>query len=140
MFSFKNAISSFFPIFLILSLNQLLAASFFVLGPYVWEILGTEGVCSHYWYLYCLSVHYWHVYCLSGTGYWKLLTENLSYSFMNSLKIQTKFKNQESLLSLNLLGYEMHPGFWGRVSTFIALITHLGYYSLLPKPVIISFD
>lgn len=26
------------------------------------------------------------------------------------------------------------------MSPFIALITHLGYYRLLPKPVIISFD
>lgn len=33
------------PIFLFLSLNQVLAAGFFVLGPYVWEIFGTEGVC-----------------------------------------------------------------------------------------------
>lgn len=31
-------------------------------------------------------------------------------------------------------------GFEEEVNTFIALITHLGYCSLLPKPVIISFD
>ena len=33
------------PIFLFLSLNQMLAASSFVLGPYVWEIFETERVC-----------------------------------------------------------------------------------------------
>lgn len=77
-----------FSIFLFLSRMLLLAVSFFILGPYVGEILETEGVCSPYW----------HLYCLSRTGYWKMLTQNLSPSFINALKILTKFKNQESLV------------------------------------------
>lgn len=90
--------------FLFLSLNQMLAASSFVLGPYVWEIFETERVCHP------------PDICIVEVGpATEMLTQSLRHSFTGAFKRSwPHFKTGRALLSLNLLDSEMHPGFWGR--------------------------